>query len=378
MIEALKVTTCIWPHSSLLLTDILQGKARSISSFQSHAFNQDKFINRNFTSLDERGIKEASKSLDLLSEHCSEELQVLIYDNHLAFLQATREIASLDQAVAELRVVMNSSVEVTELLTRKVSEADLSSALFYDEGPEDSQARQQSEEDLIVEELIADLEVASCAQDIAAASTILQGGLMMLQIIDRDKAVLRKSGIDVASLRNRLESAVEVSRLSQVAKLEATLDDMSVGTAEIRHSSSYLAYLAGDCRSAGSLLSCYSKKLSSRRGLQRKSSDTEDCLRLAGSLAQDSFILISLAFYDISAVFGSSMQEVYALVTQWAIHEARLVARHVRQQILGRLNSAQDMIDVARIISLVLIACVSKLAFIPTKPLLEFCKLVII
>ena len=346
------------PTELNLQSDILEDKANALTGhFQKSTFNRDRFINRYFTSLKEKGIEEASKSLEQLNDCCSQELQALIYEHHLAFLQATRDISSLDKSVGELRVVMNSSEELTEMLTRKISEDDSFAGASSSEAPGASLAQQQSEEDLIVEQLIMDLDVASSAQDLAAASTILKAGSMMLQIIDRDKAILRQSGLDVVSLRNRLESAVEESRLNQVTKLEAALHDVAVGTAEIRHSASYLAYLAGDCRSASSLLSCYSKKLSSRRIFQRKASDAEDTMRLAGSLAQDSFMLISLAFYDISAVFGQSLQ-VYALLTQWAMHEAALVARHVRQ-ILGRLNSAQDMADVARIISLVLVSCLT-------------------
>ena len=282
----------------------------------------------------------------------------------MAFLQATREISLMDQAVAEIRAVMNSSQELTEVLTRKINSEDRgasagSSNSFTDINPETSSPPQQSDEEIIVEELIADLEVATCARDLASATTILKAGMSMLSVIDRDKELLRQSGLNVVHLRNRLESALEESRLGQVAKLEADLNDVAISTADIRFSASYLAYLSGDCRAAGSLLACYTKKISGRRTLQRKASDAEDSLRLAGSLAQDSFLLISSAFYDISSVFGQSMQEVYALTTQWAMHEARLVARHVRQQILGRLNSAQDMADVARIVSLLLVSCLT-------------------
>ncbi|GAX76694.1 hypothetical protein CEUSTIGMA_g4140.t1 [Chlamydomonas eustigma] len=363
-------------------SQLFQNKTKSAQLFQQKRFSPESFVSAYFSGLTGKGVEGGAAELHSLKLFCDKEIQACVYEHHNAFLQVSLAIPQMDQMVSELRVCMQSAEAVAQAMGKTSSSvivmppasqiqgsasvstrfhASLGSKFELDNNYNSVTTHQPQDESIA--ELLADLQVAVEERDIASAWDIMVAGEAMLQILKRDEcgALEDIRTTDVSLQHEMLQTSLEACRLVLLSQLESQLQVASASVAEVRSATSYLALLAGDCRAASCLLAYHSINLQEQGGDLLKyyssAANEEDGMQYGGCLAQRTFLQIGAAADDMEAVFGTDTKEVFALLVQWASHEAKSCSQQVRQRALGPLSSASDLHDVSRCVAVVLASC---------------------
>ncbi|MEW5317954.1 MAG: hypothetical protein WDW38_009210 [Sanguina aurantia] len=102
---------------------ILGPKEQAVQLFQSREFDSPAFVDLHLAGLDEAGVLLLQSELSALKAHCKTEVEGVVEDHHLDFLEASRQIPELDSMIRDLRqqLMRSSTRNIHSIILASVS-----------------------------------------------------------------------------------------------------------------------------------------------------------------------------------------------------------------------------------------------------------------
>lgn len=346
--------------------------ASALRQFEDPSFDVDAFLVEKLSQLTPEGVDAAKDELAQLNEFCADEVEQVVHDNHVLFLEACRGIEDMEDRIQLLRNYINSMASLigsmrnmksvskqvaTEQVSLTSSSSSGATASTAVTSTPENQPLAQVEDDLQL--LLQQLDVSIAQRDYLTAKEILGVGEDIMKVFERDYTIIMEQVPDYPSWKFRYQSQFQARRSLLVQQLEHMMREGGTAMREVQEIAAALTMLVGDCHATHALLECHSSHIAHLQNQLLKDTSSgggdSDGLDYAAALAQHTCLSLGHAMEDVLAVLGESNKEVLALMSVWAASEMRQCAQLLRRHVLVPYAAASGLVSTLHCVTAALV-----------------------